>query len=159
MGVLSTNRSTNMASPSTYLTLAVLVVVGSLIYNTNEVSGQCGGSVKIIKIRSNFCSTIKIHPDFIAYLIKHQIHLIKKQCIDKLGHWIIGQTWLLPKIAFCTFSDFFFIPFEITIPEAERYNQLEMYFYSPNWSLGKQKYSAGSNSQLGLVFDPNTWKS
>lgn len=82
-------------------------MVGSLICNTKEVSGQCGGSVKIIKIRSNFCSTIKIHPDFIAYLIKHKIHLIKKQCIDKLGHWIIGQTWLLPKIAFCTFSDFF----------------------------------------------------
>ncbi|KAL2329191.1 hypothetical protein Fmac_022618 [Flemingia macrophylla] len=35
-----------MASSSTYhLTLALLVVVGCLVYNTKEVSGQCGGSV------------------------------------------------------------------------------------------------------------------
>jgi len=34
-----------MASGGTYLSLAMLVVAGSLIYNTKEVSGQCGGSL------------------------------------------------------------------------------------------------------------------
>ncbi|KAJ1420636.1 Bifunctional inhibitor/plant lipid transfer protein/seed storage helical domain [Sesbania bispinosa] len=34
-----------MATTSTWLTLAMLVVCGSLIYNTNQVSGQCGGSL------------------------------------------------------------------------------------------------------------------
>jgi len=32
-----------MASGSTYVFLAMLLVVGSLICNTKEVSGQCGG--------------------------------------------------------------------------------------------------------------------
>ncbi|TKY67799.1 Bifunctional inhibitor/plant lipid transfer protein/seed storage helical domain [Spatholobus suberectus] len=45
VGFILTNRSTNMASASTYLTFAMLVVAGSLIYNTKEVSAQCGGSV------------------------------------------------------------------------------------------------------------------
>lgn len=34
-----------MASYSTYLSLAILVVAGSLMYNTKEVSAQCGGSL------------------------------------------------------------------------------------------------------------------
>lgn len=34
-----------MASGSTFLTLAILVVAGTMIYNTNQVSAQCGGSV------------------------------------------------------------------------------------------------------------------
>ncbi|XP_020214171.1 uncharacterized protein LOC109798352 [Cajanus cajan] len=34
-----------MASGSSYLRLAMLVVVGCLVYNTKEVSGQCGGSL------------------------------------------------------------------------------------------------------------------
>jgi len=34
-----------MATSSTCLTLAIFVVFGTLIYNTNQVSGQCGGSL------------------------------------------------------------------------------------------------------------------
>lgn len=34
-----------MAATSTCLTLTILVVFGTLIYNTNNVSAQCGGSL------------------------------------------------------------------------------------------------------------------
>lgn len=34
-----------MATDRSYLNLAILVVVGCLICNTKEVSGQCGGSL------------------------------------------------------------------------------------------------------------------
>ncbi|XP_020214249.1 uncharacterized protein LOC109798402 [Cajanus cajan] len=89
-----------MASSNSYLSLAILVVAGSLIYNTKEVSAQCGGSVSdLVSQCSQFVQKsgpfIKPSPGCCAVLKKFNV-----PCACKLITKEIASLVSIPKAVF-----------------------------------------------------------